>query len=284
MSQLIHMRQRIKTVETIKRITNAMRLISRSSHFRFNKQRQPYQHYYSYISRLFFQLVCQYPEWQPIHTISNQTPTPPTNTLIILVGSQKGLCGNFNSILFTFFAMYLRKHISTDFHLITIGKKAHDYAQTYYAPYEIKAYTDYNAHTLTTISHAVSSTILSGSYTHVVLVSNRIKNFFIYYPHSTTLLPLATESESTKHSPAQESFFIESDPYKTLDQICTLYIQSTIHSALLEAFLAEQSARFISMDNATRNADTILENTRLDYNKLRQAKITKEMIEISSSY
>ncbi|HEV2917034.1 MAG TPA: FoF1 ATP synthase subunit gamma [Candidatus Babeliales bacterium] len=280
MSQLIHMRQRIKTVETIKRITHAMRLISRSSHFRLNKQRQALKNYHQNLGNLFTKIVYAYPEWPNICSYNQKNLN---NTLYIIVGSHKGLCGSFNSVLFNFFNTYINTHTSNDFHILTIGRKAQEFAHSYYAHHEFKSFIEYNATLIASVAQELTDIVFSCSYSQVILISNKIKNFFVYYPHATQLIPYPqltlTHTQST-----EKEIHIEGDPYTTLDHLAKIYMQATIQILLFEAFLAEQAARFISMDNATRNADTILENTRLDYNKLRQAKITKEMIEISNSY
>jgi F-type H+-transporting ATPase subunit gamma len=281
MSQLIHMRQRIKTVETIKRITNAMRLISRSSHFHLNKQRKALNGYHQGIMNLFFRIRRSYPTW---HSSLIKAPTRSSKTLVIVIGSQKGLCGNFNSSLFTFFQTYVRKNQLAHATMISVGKKAHDFIQTEFPGHETMTFVEHTAATIISIAQTLTETIIAAPapYTSVLIISNKLKNFFIHYSYITTLLPFGSTSPSAGQT--QEECIIEGNPYDILDQLARLYIQATLQTVLFESLLAEQAARFISMDNATRNADTILENTRLDYNKLRQAKITKDMIEISSSY
>jgi F-type H+-transporting ATPase subunit gamma len=277
MSQLIHMRQRIKTVETIKRITHAMRLISRSSHFRLSKQRHALKNYQSYLTDIFAQLCNKYPNWSWI--CSDQKNS--NDTLLIIVGSHKGLCGSYNSALFNFFNHYLQTQTLSTVHIISIGRKAQEFIRTYYPKQEFQTFIEYNATTLAAIAHELTEIVSNCNYRNIIIISNKIKNFFVYYPHITILVPFIQPALNIK---PDDMLTIEGDPYTMLDQLAKIYIQATIQNLLFEAYLAEQSSRFISMDNATRNADTILENTRLDYNKLRQAKITKEMIEISSSY
>jgi len=74
------------------------------------------------------------------------------------------------------------------------------------------------------------------------------------------------------------------EAHDLLDKIAPQYIASNINAVLLESILAEQAARFISMDTATRNAKNLLEETTLQYNKLRQAKITKELTELATNF
>ena len=74
------------------------------------------------------------------------------------------------------------------------------------------------------------------------------------------------------------------DPKALVEHLTRQYVVSAIRKALLESLLAEHAARFVSMDSATRNAEKILETTRLKYNKLRQAKITKELLELADTF
>jgi F-type H+-transporting ATPase subunit gamma len=276
MSQLVHVRQRIQTIETIKRITNAMRLVSRSSHFRLNKQKKAVQAYCQSVAHLFFGIQKQYPTWQYLSPTTHKQ----SNILYILVGSHKGLCGNFNGVLFSFFDRFTDGPDASIFHLITIGHKANEYGHAQYPHYVMSRFLDHTIASIASTSEHLAKILMAeqNNYKKIFLISNKVKNFFIYYPHATQLIPFIPPASSTT---LQEST-IEGDPYYLLNYLSELYLKTTIQALLFESLLAEQAARFISMDSATRNADTILENTRLSYNKLRQAKITKDMIEISS--
>ena len=100
MSQLIQMRRRIKTIETIRKITNAMRLIAMSGHSRLKHKEELVKNYNNQVEELYKQIRSQIPEnYDPL--ARHISPNAPE--LIILIGSQKGLCGNFNSNVFKSF-------------------------------------------------------------------------------------------------------------------------------------------------------------------------------------
>src|SRR5580700_7718087 len=101
MAQLIQMRQRIKSVETIKQITHAMRLVSMSAHARLNKEQRAFQVYHNHIAQLFATLRISQPQWN--NSILMPTADLYSYPLLILIGSQKGLCGSFNNNLFQSF-------------------------------------------------------------------------------------------------------------------------------------------------------------------------------------
>src|ERR1700757_4483174 len=99
MSLLIQLRDRMRGIETIKKITHAMRLISMSSRSRLKTKEDPLKEYNNTVKNLFVRLYQLHPEWKnPLISNDNEQ----SNILVILVGSQRGLCGNFNTILFHF--------------------------------------------------------------------------------------------------------------------------------------------------------------------------------------
>ena len=95
------------------------------------------------------------------------------------------------------------------------------------------------------------------------------------------LLPI--EQENTAEPLSKDDYLWEQSPNDLLDQLAYQTLEVQLHYLLFESLLAEHAARFISMDNATRNAQSLLEETQLQYNKLRQAKITKELTELVSN-
>ena len=128
MSKLIQLRQRIKVIETIQKITHAMRLISMSVHSHLKRDENPLTTYIHSLEKVFAQLQLYAPNWS--HQIIHPKKTTNQNTLIIVIGSQKGLCGSFNLNLFR-----LCDHCIEDVptfkgensHFIGIGQKAVDF-------------------------------------------------------------------------------------------------------------------------------------------------------------
>ena len=101
MAQLIQMRQRIKAIQTIKKITHAMRLISMSMHSRLRNRAPILKTYQDEVSAMFGKVRFAAPEWKS--ALMHPQGDPESNPLVILIASQKGLCGNFNSSLFKAF-------------------------------------------------------------------------------------------------------------------------------------------------------------------------------------
>lgn len=282
MSQLIQMRRRIKTIETIRKITNAMRLIAMSGHSRLKHKEVLVKEYNKQVEELYQHIRTQIPEsFDPLaRHISPQSPE-----LIILVGSQKGLCGSFNSNLFKLFEGYMQPGANP--YIITIGKRACDFIK------EKKYGTlldSTNTFTTTSIKGIVARTseILckqGTAYSRVTVISNVLKSFFAQRPVISQLLPLGTQ-ETSSQGPIEEPLFDdyvwEQTPQSIINDLAYLYLEAKLHEILFQSLLAEQAARFLSMDNSTRNAEGLLELSKIQYNKLRQAKITKEINELVS--
>ena len=110
------------------------------------------------------------------------------------------------------------------------------------------------------------------------VLSNQLKTFFIQKPHNTQLIPFISNPEASQSPATHDQYQWDQSPADLLDQLARSTIESELHYLLFESLLAEHAARFISMDNATRNAQTLLEDTQLQYNKLRQAKIPKNLL------
>ena len=277
MSQLIHMRQRIKAVETIKKITSAMRLISRSFHTRLDKQKKPLAEYRTTLCQLLAHVTNFCPEW----TNSRFFPdaATPKKELFILIGGQKSLCGNFNSGIF--YWIDKNRSILTDSHttVLCAGKKVNDYLIKRAVPvnYSFPEVKTSNIHMVTQefLNVFMHSTEF---YTDVVVISNSSKSFFSYETHTTALIPFIGCAGSQPQEQLTD-YEWEHSPEMVVQLLAENILKTSIRTALFESLHAEQSARFISMDNATRNANNFLDSMKLQYNKARQAKITKELTE-----
>ena len=286
MSQLIQMRRRIKTIETIRKITNAMRLIAMSGHSRLKHKEELVKNYNNQVEELYKQIRSQIPEnYDPL--ARHISPNAPE--LIILIGSQKGLCGNFNSNVFKVFEGYIQ--LGANPHIIAIGKRAVDFVKDKKLGTLIQSANKFNT---TNIQEIVANTTKlinqpDSRYSRVTVISNVLKTFFAQRPVINQLLPLTAESSLNDESQNQaqvtlfEDYVWEQTPQSIIKDLAYLYLEAKLHAILFQSLLSEQASRFLSMDSSTRNAEGLLELSKIQYNKLRQAKITKEINELVSS-
>lgn len=288
MVQLIQLRNRIKAIETIKKITHAMRLISMSSHSRLKHKEQPLHAYKDSASKLFNKVKALAPSWEnDLHASKNQEK----NELIILIGSSKGLCGSFNTTLFHHFQFYVREHsIDTrNAQIVTIGKRAHNYIVEHKIDQHETTLQELTNASLHSLAHTLTDMIMNAPkpYTSVLVFSNFLKSFFVQKPETSSLIPFdtqATSSEPLHSNQSLEEYEWEQKPEEILIILAKQCLDANLQHILFQSLIAEHASRFLSMDNSTRNAQNLLDKTKLDYNKLRQTKITKELSELIGSY
>jgi F-type H+-transporting ATPase subunit gamma len=283
MSQLIQIRNRIKTIETTKKITHAMRLISMSTHAKVRTKEPMLNEYKQNLFTIFHALKRQVPKWT--HPVFYPT-THYEKHLIIIVGSQKGLVGNFNTNVITLFAKELHNKKRVTINCIVIGKKAIEHMHSIFKNQRlaiITAYPEFGLHNFLSLANNIMYEITNAEkpYTTVTFYSNEAKSFFIQRAISSQVIPFL--DEPTPPAP-QEDYYWEQPPAEILDTLAQQCFEAQVQHLLFQSLLAEHAARFLSMDHATRNAKNLLDQTKLLYNKLRQYKITKELSEIASSF
>ncbi len=263
------MRQRIKAVETIKKITHAMRLISMSSHSRLRTKKVFLEKYKDAFLDIYQKVRAYSPKIQNEKYHSSKE-------LYIVIGSQKGLCGTFNTKLQKYLESRIQPNVS-NVDVVAVGKQA----QSFLTQYPVIAHFDtFNIQNFVHIAHQLNTIISQGAYKKVVVFSNILKNFFMQKPEDTTIFPYNIPLKQ----PLRSENIVFENPKLLLEKIETFLISIQLQELLFESLLAEQAARFISMDTATHNADDLLIQMKLSYNKLRQAAITRELTELSSSF
>ncbi len=284
MSKLIQMRNRIKTIETIRKITHAMRLVSMSTHSRLKNKQESLTIYLDTLSTLVAKVQHIVPTWT--HPVMNPTTEPNHNPLIIFIGSQKGLCGNFNTQLFKVLTEYLKAHKDVAYQCIGIGKKTVDFLHKHHPDTLIKSFNLFTARNFLSIAQEITDTIMKAdpAYSSVVILSNTFKSFFIQEPKVTSLIPFDPQSITSEAQPPKEGYLWDQQPEEVLNFIMQQFLGARIQYLMFQSLLSEHAARFISMDNSTRNANNLLETTKLSYNKLRQAKITTELTELTGNF
>ncbi len=184
MAQLIQLRQRIKAIETIKKITHAMRLISMSMHSRLRTKAPFLESYHKKLIVFFNKYECLL---LVATCINANSLTPMGLNLLFWLVHKKGLCGNFNIILFHFFKDFTK---DSNIKLIAVGKKAIDYAHSHNYPL-IAAYSNLTAKNLSSLSYDIAHMILKEAhqFSEIIILSNILKTFFLQRPTATKLVP-----------------------------------------------------------------------------------------------
>jgi F-type H+-transporting ATPase subunit gamma len=283
MSKLIQMRNRIKTIETIRKITDVMRIISMSAHSRLKTRQEPLSDYLAELKSLFAKVQLATPSW----TNERLMPTSDnTNPLIVIIGSQKGLCGGFNTQISKLVQSYITKNRSAHYRFTAVGKKQIDYLINNHPDKLISSFPVLTARNFLTIAQELTDMIMTATpaYTSVTIISNVFKNFFVQKATVTKLIPFnPTEIANHTSAPTQEYIWDET-PHTILNALAVQYVEAQFQHLIFQSLLSEHAARFLSMDSSTRNAYNLLNTTKLEYNKVRQAKITTEITELTGNF
>ncbi|MBU4269948.1 F0F1 ATP synthase subunit gamma [Candidatus Dependentiae bacterium] len=284
MAQLTQLRRKIQAIETTKKITHAIRLVSMASYAKLDKQVNFLKEYKNSISNTFTQILnFQESEWNNKilfpEDIFDQTP------LIIIISSTKGLCGSFNSNLSRFMErkLIIEKNQKPEF--IAIGNKARKEIEAKNLGEIVLNFNELNYSLLETISSKIIDKIYENNktYSSVVFFSNKLINFFIQRPQKTTLIPAVLEIQEEQNLSKELDPIITQNEKVILDFIAEKYIKSSITEILFQSLIAENASRFLAMDSSNTNAKKILERLTLQYNKSRQALITKEVSELCAN-
>jgi len=283
-AQLAQLRQKIRSIQTTKKITHAVRLVSMSLYNKLEKQDLPLKNYTKNIKNLFVQLLDQAPEWKNERLFPADTTN--SNPLIIIIATSKGLCGSLNSNLFRFLDASLFFLPNQQPKFIAIGQRAIKMIKGDASNQMICTYPELNSNNFITIADDLVDKISSTAipYSSVTFYSSSAISFFSQKPARTQIIPMILDHEVTQDLLLQEEIIWEQDTPEILDSLAVRYLRTSIMHLLFQSLRAEHAARFMAMESSTNNAKKYLDRLTLQLNKLRQALITKEVSELSSGH
>ncbi len=228
-----------------------------------------------------------------ISNILLRQPEKVSKILLIVVGSDRGLCGGFNNNLFrvvenTIEDKYAEFHDNGNLHLIAIGKKA----EAYFKKRKYKVidsypgfFEDLNYNNCSEIMERASANFANGTYDKILIAFNEFRTVISQNRLIEEVLPIQTTSldeSGQKSSKIETDYIFEPDADTILNDILPVYVNMQLWRAVLESNASEQGARMAAMDNATENAKDLEQELRLKYNQARQSAITTEISEIVS--
>ena len=202
--------------------------------------------------------------------------------LIVLITTDRGLAGALNTNTIRFAAQAITGH-EGDLTVVTVGRKGRDAMRRARVPIEahFEGFGDRPQFAdVLPLARLITDDYLAGTYNKVDIVFSQFVSTLSQRPAIDELLPIAP-SDDTEGIPGNQ-FIFEPDPASVLRQLLPRYVATRLFQAVLEAKASEESSRMVAMKNATENADELIEDLTLSYNKVRQANITREMIEIAS--
>jgi len=207
---------------------------------------------------------------------------PNAKRLIILVTTDRGLAGPLNTNTIRFASREILDH-KGDLTVVTVGRKGRDAMRRAGVPLaaHFAGFGDRPSFAdVLPLARLITDDFMAGTYGRVDIIYSRFVSTLVQRPESFSLLPIRP-AEDTEGIPGHQ-FIFEPGAAVVLEQLVPRYIATRLFQAVLESKASEESSRMVAMKNATENAEDLIEDLTLSYNKVRQANITREMIEIAS--
>jgi F-type H+-transporting ATPase subunit gamma len=271
-------RRRIGAVRNIKQITRAMQFVAASKLKRAQDSTLAARPYSEKIDEVLADLASVLGEDD--HPLLAQR-TGGTR-LIVLMTSDRGLAGALNSNTIRFAAREITEQTG-DLTLITVGRKGRDAMRRARVPMlaHFSGFGDRPTFAdVTPLARLVVDEYLAERVNRVDIIHSAFISTLSQRPRLETLLPIEPTDDSAGIPGNQ--FIFEPSPDAVLRQILPRYVATRLFQAVLESKASEESSRMVAMKNATENAEDLIDDLTLSYNKVRQANITREMIEIST--
>jgi len=291
MPSLIDIRRRIRSVKNTQQITTAMKMMS-AARLRRAQERviaaRPYSRLMrGMIASLVTRLQAARPEDDtgPLHPLLARRP--PKKILLVVMGGDKGLAGAFNTNVNKLAMAFLQEHQGTEVEMIAVGKKPRDFfrrRRTLAAEWaDVFAKVQYA--TAREISEQISERYSDGRADAVYFIYNEFKSVMAQNLKTTILLPLGVDDVESGMAPAageQVDFIYEQPPAELLGKLMPRYVEVQVYRCMLESAAAEHASRMTAMDKASKAAAEMIDGLTLKMNGIRQASITREIIEIVS--
>lgn len=286
MASLLEMRRRIKSVKNTQQLTKAMKMVAAAKLKRAQDRVIAARPYAVKMSEVLGGLGSR---------VSSDFSHPLLDErgdekyLIVLVTADKGLCGGFNANLIKAAANFISANADKDNSMIPVGRKGRDYFRSR----EIKFLTEYIGLTgqgqveledAREISAKVISTFVEDeSIDKVFFVFTEFKTVMSQDVKVEQLLPIARiQTDEENADGAEAEYIYEQPPAEIFGKLLPNQVETQIYRAMIESVASEQGSRMTAMDSASKNAGDLIDTLTLNMNRIRQADITREIIEVVS--
>ena len=208
---------------------------------------------------------------------------PEQKILFIVVTADRGLCGAFNSNITRTAQLFLRDHSGQEIKVLAVGRKGRDFFRRRHVPIRaefVNIFSRLDYGTAKDIAETVMQAYSDAEVDAVYILYNEFKSVIQQRIVVEKVLPLS-RMDIDKTEP-QTDYIFEQPPQEIFNRMLPRYVEIQIYRALLESAAAEHGARMASMDTASRNAGDMIDSLTLNMNRIRQAAITREIIEVVS--
>ncbi len=283
MANLKEVRNRIQSVGTTKQITSAMKLVSAS---KLRRAQDSILRFRPYASKLRDIMIRVASGVSDLPTDGVFAQREPHKVLILAFSANRGLCGVFNANISKAILNLTENDLNESFRLgqtefISFGKKAPDilkrkgifFSSQYNHLIDKPSFDE-----VSVIADELIQAYIDGKFDKIVLVYNQFRNAAMQTPVSEVFLPFSFSGNAQENS----DYILEPERNKLFSMLVPRTLKIQLYKALLDSIASEHGARMTAMHKATDNANEMLKELKLSYNKARQAAITNEIIEIVS--
>jgi len=287
MANLLDMRRRIKSVKNTQQITKAMKMVAAAKLKRAQDRVTAARPYAVKMNEVLGGLSAKV-AGDFSHPLLDERGDE--RSLIVLVTADRGLCGGFNANLIKATTNFLKEHDGKPFEMIPVGKKGRDFFKRREIEF-IEEYLDLTGNGKAELSDAreVSETIIKTfvedeKIDKVFLVFTEFKTVILQKVRVEQLLPIPhiDESAESEEVKVEAEYIYEQRPAQIFGKLLPKQIETQIYRAMLESVASEQGSRMTAMASASKNAGELIDTLTLNMNRIRQAGITNEIIEVVS--
>ncbi len=281
MATLRDIQRRIRSVQSTQKITRAMKLVAASKFRRAQERILSARPYAAKMAELLGNLVSGQGSDGAPHPLLEQREGP--RRQIVIISADKGLAGAFNSNILRRSLEFVRSSNATEVTLVVVGRKARDFYRR--RPFTIKrdmiGFWDRLAYGhAEELADYFMSQYIAGEVDEVHLMYNEFRSVAVQRPVRVQLLPIPkAEAEGTTPD-APADYIYEPSAEAILGDLLPRHVRMQVFRALMESLAGEYGARMTAMEAATTNAKDMIEILSIQYNKARQEKITKELLDI----
>ena len=286
MASLDDLKKRIASVKSTQKITKAMKMVAAAKLRRAQESAEKGRPYSEKMNNIILNLSSGISDKENAPKLLSGSGNDKVHLCVVMT-SDRGLCGGFNSNIIKKAKSYFAKlaEDGKELKIITVGSKGNDQLKRAYGDKIItnisfKESKHANYFDAEKVGKMVIEKFGAEEFDVCTIFYNKFKNVITQIPQAQQIIPLNVENSEEDKS--EDSYEFEPDEDEILSNLLPKNISTQIFKAMLENSASEQGSRMSAMDNATRNAGEMVDKLTIEYNRSRQAAITKELIEIIS--
>ena len=286
MASLDDLKKRISSVKSTQKITKAMKMVAAAKLRRAQESAERGRPYSEKMNNIILNLSIGLSDKENAPKLLTGTGEDKVHLCVVMT-ADRGLCGGFNSNIIKKAKSYFKKLSDNGktLKIITVGSKGYDQLKRFYNDNIIenisfKESKNANYFDANKVGKIIIEKFENKEFDVCTIFYNQFKNVITQIPQEQQIIPLKINEDEKNKS--EESYEFEPDEDEILGNLLPKNISTQIFKAMLENSASEQGSRMSAMDNATRNAGEMVDKLTIEYNRSRQAAITKELIEIIS--